>query len=562
MSGPQLPVRRGNREINRSRVFDRPRGDAATAVGTQSVSPDGAAVVERARHRAETKGSTQLGTVRRAGWIVFGIQLVGFVIWSTVVWQRFALTYDFWLVYHASYKVNHSGIAGAWQVMTQYFDAVILWFFALLIRLPSHGLTLLWVQDLAVVGVGLVAFLWVCEMLERRPLRTGIPAHWLAVLALVFLVGNPWIFKTVAFDFHLEVFGALFIVLAARDLQQGRFRRALVWIAATLSCGFVAATYVGGLALSALVAGRRRQRLIGGGLLALGIASVIVLTSAGGSTAVVGYYSYLVGAHSGTHLSLGHLFLDLIAHPAKALKTLWANHVDVVDVLAPVGILGLVWGWGFGVALVVLLANTLQTNPVLIAPSFQSLPVFVFVAVGTVMLLSRISQARFELPVARVRLHDRGSPVIWAVCGFLALLTVRWAITYTPGIADWFLSVAPGSAAVLRSVEAKIPQNAEVIVSQGVVGRFSDRVHVEPIMDPGELIPLETRTVWLVIMPRPGLDPAPASVQIAIVSEVESEGARLVAHSHGVWAFNWSPPSGVHTLLVPAAGNPVHGFES
>lgn len=537
--------------MNDQRLFDPPRGDIATVSAKHSSHPDDSAAVEANLDSERAEGDRKLQRIRRLGWVIFALQLLGFLIWSTVVWQRFALTYDFWLLYHASYQINHTGVAGGWQVITQHFDAVILWVFALLIRLPTHGLTLLWAQDLAVVGVGLVAFLWVCEMLERRPLRTGIPAHWLALLALVFLVGNPWVFKTVAFDLHLEPFGTLFIVLAARDLQRGRLKRALVWIAATLSCGFVAATYVAGLALSALVVGRGRQRLVGAGLLVVGVAGVAMLTAIGGAGSVVSWYGYLVGPHAGTQMSLGHLVTGVAAHPSTALKTLWANRVNIVDILAPVGMIGLAWGWGFGVGLVVLVADALQFNPVLRAPNFQSLPVFTFVAVGTIMLLARISQTKFELPGLRARVHERGSPLMWVACGFLALLTVRWAITYTPQTSDWFLSVPPASAAVLRDVEMRLPQNAEVIASQGIVGRFSNRAHVEPIMNPGDAIPLETPTIWLVIMPRPGLDPTPSKTQFAMLKTVESEGARLEVASQGVQVLQWSPPIGMHTLVVP-----------
>ncbi len=550
MSMSELPARRKGRRIRHPRGFDPPRKDLGAASGRRSAHPSGATLVEPTLDSAETGRIGHLGRVRRVGWVVFGLQLAGFVAWSTVVWQRFALTYDFWLVSQATYKVNHTGAAGGWHVITQYFDAVIVWVFALLIRLPTHGLGLLWIQDLAVVAVGLVAFLWVCEMLER-PLRTGIPAHWLALLALVFLVGNPWVFETVAFDFHLEVFGTLFILLAARDLQRGQLGRSLVWVVVTLCCGFVAATYVAGLALSALVAGRGRQRMMGVGLLVGGVAGVIVLTSAGGAAAVVSFYSFLAGPHASPHLSLGGLVVTVITHPATALKTLWASHLDLIAILAPVGILGLGWGWGFGVPLVVLLADALQYNSVLRSPSFQSFPVYTFVAIGTVMVLARMSQARLKAPGRSARTYDRGNPMVRAMAGLLALITVGWAITYTPQISGTYLSVSSGAASVLRSVETAMPQNAEAIVSQGVIGRFSDRSHAEPILDMGQSLPLEAQTVWLIITPHQGRETVDPNVQLALIDAVEARGARLLVASHGVWALKWSPPSGLHTLEVP-----------
>lgn len=556
MSLSGLPVRRGNRRTEDSRAFGPKRETISALLGRRSELPNGAQFIEP-NHDLGTGRSRQLSTARRVGWVVFGIQFAGFVIWTTVVWQRFALTYDFWLVSQASYQINHTGVAGGWQVINQHFGAVILWVFALLMRLPTHGLTLLWVQDLAVVGVGLVAFLWVCEMLERRPLRTGISSHWLALLALVFLVGNPWVFKTVAFDFHLEVFGTLFILLAARDLQQGRLRRSLVWIAATLSCGFVAATYVAGLAISALIAGRGRQRLVGAGLLVAGLGGAIVLTAAGGAGSVISWYAYLVGPHAGTHLTLGRLVLDVMGHPGTAVNTLWANRLDLIANLAPVGIVGIAWGWGFGVPIVVLLANALQYNVGLRFPSFQSLPVFAFVAVGSVVVLARMSEAKLELPGGRVRFYERGNPAIWAMSGVLALLTLGWAVTYTPQVSSVYLDVSSGAATVLTGVEAKIPQDADVIISQGVVGRFSYRAHVEPILYGGQSIPIETRSVWFIITPRQGIETVGSNLEFAMIRQVESSGAKVVVSDRGVWTFQWSPPSSVHSLRVPLRAHTV-----
>ncbi len=61
---------------------------------------------------------------------------------------------------------------------------------------------------------------------------------WLLGLGTVLLVLTPWSWYTIGFDFHFEAFGALFALLAARDLWAGRYVRSLaLWIPLTLVCG-------------------------------------------------------------------------------------------------------------------------------------------------------------------------------------------------------------------------------------------------------------------------------------------------------------------------------------
>jgi hypothetical protein len=501
------------------------------------------------------EGGTQsrgpsLRRMRQAGLVIFLLELAVFGVWSTVVWQRFSLTYDFWLLYGATTHISHSSFGPALQTVEQHFDAVILWPLAWLTRLPGHGLLLLWAQDLAVAVAGAVGFLWVCDILERRSSTMSISPKWLAGLALILLVANPWIFMTTAFDLHIEPFGVAFIVLAARALYRGRIRASLLWVAATLTCGFVAATYVGGLAIGALIVGKNRQRVVGLGLLLAGGLGVFTMTVLGqGQGFLSETYGYLTGSRNP---SLLKLVSGVATHPATALRTLWSERIRIYASLLPAGLLGVFSGWGSGVALVLVLANILQANEGLRAPSFQWLAFYVFVAVGTIMVLAKLSST----VVTRL-----GRTTVIALAVVLAVDTLGWAAVWTPRLPGGWLRVSPAAAHVLSKLNATIPANAPIIVAQGVVGQFPGHAHVAVLGGANTLLPKRSGPIWVVLAPTQGIETVYSGIQQALVTELAESGkATLVAHGAGIWGFRWSAPTGIDILRVPASTAPIAGW--
>src|SRR6202021_2724980 len=81
---------------------------------------------------------------------------------------------------------------------------------------------------------------------------------------LVLLVADPWFYTACLFDFHLNAFAALFLVLAARDAWKGRIVRAGIFSALLLLTGDTGGLYLAGLGLSVAlgVKGYRRFGLI------------------------------------------------------------------------------------------------------------------------------------------------------------------------------------------------------------------------------------------------------------------------------------------------------------
>jgi len=147
-----------------------------------------------------------------------------------------------------AYNYPHYGFP-FWQ---SHFE-IVMWPLALLHLVWSSPFVLLIVQDLALAGTGLVALRFGLELLQAEwPVEvSGAPL--IGIGLLVVLLANPWTYWTASFDFHFQPVGAIFVALCARDVWNGR-RRAWWWAAAVLTCGDVAASYLIGLGIGALLA--------------------------------------------------------------------------------------------------------------------------------------------------------------------------------------------------------------------------------------------------------------------------------------------------------------------
>ena len=141
--------------------------------------------------------------------------------------------------------------------------------------------------------------------------------------------------------------------------------------------------------------------------------------------------------------------------------TSWAN-------LAPAGLLGVVFSLLSPILVIALLADNLSLGLVFAEPSFQALPIYVLLPVGTVAVLTWLA-----------RRHRRTALLL---AGLAAAQTLGWAAVWGPRTPSQWLRVPAASAATLTALAAEIPASAEVIASQGVVGRFSGRPEVNELV--------------------------------------------------------------------------------
>jgi hypothetical protein len=132
--------------------------------------------------------------------------------------------------------------------------------------------------------------------------------------------------------------------------------------------------------------------------------------------------------------------------------------------------------------------------------------------------------------------------------------TAAMTIHLTPLSGQTLARVNSAAAAELSTVSAAIPEQAETIVSQGVVGRFAQRRHFYPYFDyfpNGQTVPLFGDTVYVILVPNQGLEAASPSETETSVAFMQRIGAHQISDRDGVDAFAWRVPKGQRTIVFP-----------
>jgi hypothetical protein len=111
--------------------------------------------------------------------------------------------------------------------------------------------------------------------------------------------------------------------------------------------------------------------------------------------------------------------------------------------------------------------------------------------------------------------------------------------------------VDAAGAAMLGHVQPGIPSRAEVVASQGIVGRFAERPSVYAFFERRERFPVDARTVVFVLSAEQGVaDRFPGAA--AALSYVEERLKTVQLGSRdGMHVFLWEPPPGVTTVTLP-----------
>ena len=459
---------------------------------------------------------TALNRVRRVAFVVFGLELLALMIWSSILYSRYALTVDFAGAEQAWSQMAHghlNPVVGAWQgthFLRNHAEATFV-LVAPLYWIWHSGVVLLWVQDLAAVLTSLVAFTWIAEVVQarteaapgngermRRAGRGTPTAAQLASAGLVLLAVNPWVLWTVSFDFHIQTMATLFALLLAFDLAHGRNRRALVWVVLALGCGDVAATFVFGVGLSAVIVGKDTRR-VGVLLMLSALAFTATLTAVGANLgsqlrnyappSIVGPAAARAAALGGSHTLLT-VAKSLITKPFSYLSFLGGNALNIYANMAPAGIIGIGAAWGFGVPVVVLLSNDLRVGAITSLTSFQNFPIYPFLTLGTITVL--------------VAIANRWPRVAGGLAVVLVANALIWSVVWTPkAVPDW-LKVPSATAATLNAVTAHIPSGDEVVTSEGITGPLPARGSYFPIV--GNVIAVKTNHVWFVLTPEEGIE--------------------------------------------------------
>jgi hypothetical protein len=497
------------------------------------------------------------------------LQFVGLILYSWYLYRRFDLLEDFAHNAQAWYLIGHGRLLPVDTIrlpstpfLRDHFD-LVMWPLSLLHYLSGSPFWLLVVQDVAVAVAELITLRWVWSLLTTHLDRHRTAA---GLLALVVLLANAWWYETVSFDVHLTPLGLPLLVLVGYWLWTRHWTRAAVAAAGCVLFGAVVTellVFVGIGSLIALVVSRPRP---GRGMItALAIAVVagiwvLTVTGAGANQAsnLASQYSYLVAdnGHAGTLALLSGVF----RHPVRALHMLSHRAHAMVRPLITSGVAGVLSPIGLLVAVGTLVPAGLAMSASFssVNDSFQTLAVVPFVLVGDVMVFLWLGR-RFgaasagapESAIAAAPKRLNRSAVIWALACLLAVTAVVQDARLLVHLRQTWWTVTPsGSAALLVGLD-HAPATDEVVSSNGVIGRFSQRQYAYPLQLSPQTIPVKTGTVVLVIATAG--NEALTRAQVAV--DLRFARARLHAQplstGRGVATFVWRVPPGQKSVTFP-----------
>jgi hypothetical protein len=509
----------------------------------------------------------RLRTLWFVGVVVIAVQFVLLVRHSWYLWDHFDLTADFGQYSQAWHQIATGHLSPfdttyPWNYPHYGYPfyqgdlELIMWPLSLLNWVWPHAYDLLIVQDVALAGAGLVAFRWALDHLQAHTVNRRL-ALIVGGCVLAIVVLQPWTYWAASYDYHSEPLATFFLLLAGRDLWNGR-RRGWLWIVLVLLCGNVAASYVGALGVAAAISGRGRWRT-GLALIGVGIAWLAVVGLVhSGKGAALGAYAYLAHRAS-VDDNLGGIatiVTGIAGHPGTVRHVVASRGDDLYKFVAGAGTVGVFSAVGGVLALAVLVPSVLNSSPGFIsaAGGAQNFMATTAVIVGLPMVISwLVGRGR-----GRGGDHRRRTVGLTAVALVLSLgAVVQSAVTsaqWTPRSGQMFAKVDDATAAALSTASARIPGSGESIVSQGVVGRFAQRGLFYPYLDVypgGQTVPLFGKTVYVVLVPNQGVESESPATTDAAVALMRRLGARPLVARNGVYAFAWQVPKGRHSITFP-----------
>jgi hypothetical protein len=494
------------------------------------------------------------GTVLLAGGVAVGaimaFQLARLLLKSLHQYHQFNLSLDFAIFHQAWHQIAHGhlnptltsnpAVAHGAPYWRSHFE-LIMWPLSLLAWLHRNdGLTLLVIQDLAIVAAEVTAIWWMLAVARTRQLSDALVAAAIVGTAVIG-AANPWLYSAAQQDFHFEALAAFFAMAAAYQLWAGHSRRCWLFVGLALCCGDVAGTYIAGvgIALAAFVPRVRRQAVA---VLAAGLAWVLFVAGIGANQgSPIRDYGYLAQHQPISHglggvIAIAH---GVITHPSRPLARINGSWLQIGRLLGPTGALGLVNPWTWGVILVTLLENVLNSADAFREPVFQNFAVFLFATAGTglLVLLSARHTAGRQLFAATLLVGALVSSV-WFDAGHHQFLVYR---------------SSPEAGQELAHVRAVVPAQAEVISTFGTVGRFAGRRSVHTFIQGGETIPVNEKVVVVVLAPTIGNEPTPPKVfdelRFLLVQQLHAD---TIWRGPEVSAYQWTPTPKQRTVTIPS----------
>lgn len=515
-------------------------------------------------------GTDPVARAVRVAWIVLALQLVAMMAWSATLYWRWGATWDFAIRYQGWWGIAHGNLDPYVSVVHRYFwqdhFEWINWPLAPLSRVWPGALWMALLQDL-MVWAGELGALYLVVDAVRRPRWTGRLPGWVAVaLVTVLLVANPWVYESISFDVHYQSVGAAcFAMLACREMIRGRIPLLVLWVVLCLACGDIAGTYLAAVGLGGVLAGSASRRR-GAAVLAIGIGWFVLASAVGGGRGsnFVSHYGYLLsGRHlPGQRVGVGALVAGFATHPIALIRHLWVARTALWAYASSAGGLGLFTPWSV-LPLLVLFESGAGQGPSLRSVPYENFGVVLFVAPLSVVALAWICD---RLDVGRLGaavrhgprfLTSRALPLVAA--SVLAANALVWAAVWLPRVPGNWLRASPAAASALDRAAQVIPDDAEVIVSQGVAGRLCGRPWCYDISADGtQTFPVHAPVTYVVVAPFDGIESASVRTQLGIVADLAGPlHARLVFEQADIWLFELAGGGRGRVTFTPSPSEPA-----
>ena len=211
--------------------------------------------------------------------------------------------------------------------------------------------------------------------------------------------------------------------------------------------------------------------------------------------------------------------------------------------LASSGVIGLCSRWGALISAIVLLPGALNANTDIIhfAQAFQSSPTILFLVIGYALVLRRLSGG------------SRGPG--WVVYAFGSCSLVLAGIVtgfFLGDIPGYIERVTPGAAGELAAVQGSIPSDAEVIASQGLIGRFAGRTAFSYwAYGSRETYAITGSPVIFVLAPIQGTAKASARDSSGHWIRKARPGPRPYLSGAPGFAYSWTPKPETKSVVLP-----------
>ena len=439
------------------------------------------------------------------------------------LFNHFAEPFDFGVFYQAATLLAHghwNPYISIWGI-TYYpnwglpFIAnhmeILMWPLALVIRAFPSGFALLVIEALSLASTQFLISHWITKLIWPSLLTNFRRTAFIASIIL-FIYANAWWLAATSFSFHFQPIAVFLLILTAYLYYYDK--HLLSFIAAFLVClsGVTQALYLVGLGLGLWLHNRNKNRsalvFILSGLMTYAIATSINLNQ---GTPFVELYGYLGGTTPIQALRA------VVRNPLPLLNQIRSNFSLGLALLFPGGVLGILDWLAGPVVLLALIPEWLAgTNQFLTElAAFQTIAVQAFLPIGMAFLFLRILASK-----------TRSRLVAWLLAFTMTVLVAVHMLPQNFRGAYAIDNYVPQQAAIqLSSVFDSLTPNSEVIAPDGIVGRFSGRRYVYPIIAPSLLkFPLWSSTTYI-ILPKDftGFEGVPGSYYSQLAAHLKAE---------------------------------------